>query len=97
MAIMDNFWGGGGVKIGKHVCTYEWYSPLVSSPLVSYSNDVASAIIVIVRHRRPLATGRFRNHWGYFNETWCEDTFGQYAQSFFDFRDLTYFVADIFC
>jgi dTDP-4-dehydrorhamnose 3,5-epimerase-like enzyme len=30
---------------------------------------------------------------GYFNETWCEDTFGQYTQSFFDFRDLTYFVA----
>jgi hypothetical protein len=23
----------------------------------------------------------------------CEDTFGQYAQCFFDFRDLTYFVA----
>jgi hypothetical protein len=37
--------------------------------------------------------GTFRNRWGYFNETWCEDTFGQYAQSFFDFRDLTYFVA----
>jgi hypothetical protein len=51
----------------------------------------------------------FRNRWGYFSETWCEDTFvwailsvklgvrillfGQYAQSFFDFHDLTYFVA----
>jgi hypothetical protein len=27
--------------------------------------------------------GTFRNRQGYFNETWCEDTFGQYAQSFF--------------
>jgi hypothetical protein len=58
---------------------------LFSSPSVSYSNDVAS---VVVRWQ-----GTFRNRWGYFNETWREDTFGQYAQSFFDFRDLTYFVA----
>jgi hypothetical protein len=57
-----------------------------SSPLVSYSNDVASVVIFVWQ-------GTFRNRWGYFNETWCSDTFGQYAQSFFDFRDLTYFVA----
>jgi hypothetical protein len=42
--------------------------------LVSYCNDVASVVV--------------RNCQGYFNETWCEDTFGQYAQSFFDFCDL---------
>jgi hypothetical protein len=34
-----------------------------------------------------------RNRQGYFNETWCEDTFGQYAQTFFYFCDLTHFVA----
>jgi hypothetical protein len=36
--------------------------------------------------------GMFRNLWGYFNETWCEDTFGQYAQSFFLFSRF-----DLFC
>jgi hypothetical protein len=45
---------------------------LFSSPLVSYSNAVASV------GRRRL----FHKRWGYFNETWCEDTFGQYTQSF---------------
>jgi hypothetical protein len=64
---------------------------------VSYSNDVAS--VVVRRRRGPSASvgvrwqGTFRNRRDYFNETWCEDTFGQYAQLFFDFRDLTYFVA----
>jgi hypothetical protein len=47
----------------------------ISSPLVSYSNDVAS---IVVRWQ-----GTFRNRHVYFNETWCEDTFGQYAQIFF--------------
>jgi hypothetical protein len=56
---------------------------------VSYSNDVASVVVVV--HLQ----GTFRNCEGYFNEIWYEDTFGQYAQSFFDFRDLTYFVAGL--
>jgi hypothetical protein len=51
-----------------------------------HPSSVSSSVVV---HWR----GTFRNRQGYFNETWFEDTFGQYAQSFFDFRDLTYFVA----
>jgi hypothetical protein len=35
------------------------------------SNDVAS--VVVVRWQ-----GTFRNRQGYFNETWCENTFGQF-------------------
>jgi hypothetical protein len=42
---------------------------------VSYNNDVLSVIVVVVHLQ-----GTFRNRWGYFNETWCEDTFGQYVQ-----------------
>jgi hypothetical protein len=63
------------------------YQLLFSSPVVSYGNDVAS---IVVRWQ-----GTFCSRQGYFNETWCdcEDTFGQYAQRFFDFRGLTYFVA----
>jgi hypothetical protein len=34
-------------------------------------------------HPSLSSVSKARNHWGYFNETWCEDTFGQYALSFF--------------
>jgi hypothetical protein len=44
---------------------------------VSYSSDVASIVIVV------RLQGTFRNRQGYLNETWCDDTFGQYAQIFF--------------
>jgi hypothetical protein len=47
---------------------------LISSPLVSHRNDLAA-----------IEQGTFRNRRCYSNETWCEDTFGQYAQRFFIF------------
>jgi hypothetical protein len=42
---------------------------IFSLPLASYSNDVASVVVRYSKARFVL------NCWGYFNDTWCEDTF----------------------
>jgi hypothetical protein len=75
-------------KIGRNCQNSVFISPLVS---LSYSNDVASIVVRL--------QGTFRNCQGYFNDTWCEAGYlwaTEYAQRFFYFRDLTYFVAYIY-
>jgi hypothetical protein len=59
-----------------------------SSVFLAIATTWSPSLSVVIRWQ-----GTFRNRWGNFNESWCEDTFGQYGQRFFDFRDLTYFVA----
>jgi dTDP-4-dehydrorhamnose 3,5-epimerase-like enzyme len=45
---------------------------------VIYSSGVSGIVVVVIVHLQ----GTFRNRRGYFNETWCDDTFGQYDQIF---------------